>query len=136
MNSARDAAAASDAVISPRPWATLRESPPGWLCPIGFKLGVGETFEGPFAEIFDPSEETEKLLVSSASITTRLEQAARMPGSLARLTICFPAVGTFIGGACATMSVGESFAATALVHVCMCSLVLKYQVSSYYMFLR
>ena len=34
------------------------------------------------------------------------------------------------------MNVGESFAATALVHVCMCSLVLKYQVSSYYMFLR
>ena len=80
MDSARDAAAASDAVISPRPWATLREPPPGWLCPIGFKLGVGEAFEDPFAEIFDPSEETEKLLVSSASITTRLE-----PGATSRM---------------------------------------------------
>ena len=36
------------------------------------------------------------------------------------------------------INVGESFAATALVHVCVVwsSLVLKYQVSSYYMFLR
>ena len=37
------------------------------------------------------------------------------------------------------MNVGESFAATALVHVAgvvLSSFVLKYQVSSYYMFLR
>ena len=63
MDSARDAAAASDAVILPRLWATLKEPPPGWLCPIKFKLGFGEVFKGPFAKSFEPSDETEKLLV-------------------------------------------------------------------------
>ena len=70
MDSARDAAAASDAVISPGLWATctLKEPPPGWLCPIGFKPGVGEAFEGPFAESFGPSDETEKLLVQASQL--------------------------------------------------------------------
>ena len=91
MDSARDAAAASDAVILPRPWATLRESPPGWLYPSGFKLGVGKAFEGPFAEIFDPSNETEKLLVQVSQLDwSQVRQAARMPRCLARSTICFP----------------------------------------------
>ena len=58
MDSAKDAAAASDAVISPNLWATLREPQPGWLCPIQLKLGVGEAFEGPFAESFEPFDET------------------------------------------------------------------------------
>ena len=125
MDSARYAAAASDAVILPRPWATLRESPPGWLYPSGFKLGVGKAFECPFAEIFDPSNETEKLLVQASQLDwSQLRQAARMPRSLARSTICFPAVGAFIAGTCATGyytgNIGGSFAATALVHVCMC----------------
>ena len=63
--------AASDAVILPTPWTTLRESPPGWLYASGFKLGVGEAFEFPFAEIFDPFNET-----TSTSVATRLESAA------------------------------------------------------------
>ena len=167
----------------------------GWLCPIGFKLGVGEAFEGPFAESFKPSDETEKLLVQASQLDWRqVQQAAMMPQSLARSTICFPAVGAFTGETCATgyytgniggsfaatalvhvcmcgatshadairsrarsmicfpavrafiggactppMNVGESFTATALVYVCMCGLVIfgsRYQVSSYYMFLR
>ena len=58
MDSTRDAAAASDTVISPSLWATLREPPPVWLCLIQFKLGVAEAFEGPFAESFEPSNET------------------------------------------------------------------------------
>ncbi len=62
MDSARDAAAASGAVISPSLLAILTEPPPGWLCPIQFKLGVGEEFEGLFAENFENSEETEGLL--------------------------------------------------------------------------
>ena len=246
MDSARDAAAASDTVILPRLWATLREPPPGWLCPIKFKLGVGKAFEGPFAESFKPSDETEKLLVQASQLLERLEpgatsrtdatvsgtiddllpsswsvhrrslcnrllhrkrwwklcsycfgscmhvwcdkprgchglwhdrrfasqqlehsseepmqqattqetlvealqlllwfmyacvvrQAAWMPRSLARSTICFPAVGAFIRGAYATGyytgNVGGSFAATALVHVCMCGLVIfGSQVSSF-----
>ena len=78
MDSARDAAAASDAVISPSLWATLREPPSGWLCPIQFKLGVGEAFEGPFAESFEPSDETEELLVQALQLleggsTTRVD---------------------------------------------------------------
>ena len=68
MDSARDTAAASDAVILPRLWATLRVPPPGWLCPIGFKLGVGKAFECPFAENFEPSDETEKLLVQASQL--------------------------------------------------------------------
>ena len=95
------------------------------LCPIGFKLGVGEAFEGPFAESFEPSDETEKLLVQASQLDgSQVRQAARMPRSLARSTICFPAVGAFIGGTYATGyytgNIGGSFAATALVHVCMC----------------
>ncbi len=62
MDSARDAAAASGAVISPSLLAMLTEPPPGWLCPIQFKLCVGEEFERPFAENFEHSEETEGLL--------------------------------------------------------------------------
>ena len=163
MYSARDAAAASDAVILSRLWATctLREPPPGWLCPIGFKPGVGEAFEGPFAKSFEPFDETEKLLVQASQLdwsqvrqptqmpqsldsrqfasqqlecsseepvqqaTTQetlveasqlllwfmyacvVQQAAQLPRSLARSTICFPAVRGFIGGACATGSSNE-----------------------------
>ncbi len=70
MDSARDAAAASGAVISPSLLAMLTEPPPGWLCPIQFKLGVGEEFEGPFAENFEHSEETEGLL---SQLLERLE---------------------------------------------------------------
>ncbi len=62
MDSARDAAAASGAVIWPSLLAMLTEPPPGWLCPIQFKLGIGEEFEGPFAENFKHSEETDRLL--------------------------------------------------------------------------
>ena len=103
IDSARDAAAASDAVISPRVWATLREPPPGWPCPIGFKLGVGEAFEGRFAESFERSDETEKLLVQASQLDwSQVRQATWMPWSLARLTICFPVVGGFIGETCAT----------------------------------
>ena len=76
MDSARDAAAASDAVISPSLWAMLREPPPGWLCPIEFKLGVGEAFEGPFAESFEPSDETEELLVQASQLLEELEPGA------------------------------------------------------------
>ena len=76
MDSARDAAAASDAVILPRLWATLKEPPPGWLCPIKFKLGFGEVFKGPFAESFEPSDETEKLLVQVSQLLERLEPGA------------------------------------------------------------
>ena len=91
MDSTRDAADASDAVISPRPWPTLRESPPGWLCPIGFKLSIGEAFEGPFAKIFDPSKETEKLLVQVSQLDwSQVRQAAWMPRSLTRSTILLP----------------------------------------------
>ena len=147
MDSARDAAAASDAVISPRPWATwtLREPPPGWLCPIGFKPGVGEAFEGPFVESFEPSDETENLLVQASQLDwSQVRQPAWMPRSLdggqfasqklersseepvqqattqeisveaSQLLLCF--------GSC--------------MHAVWSSLVLKYQVSSYYMFLR
>ena len=172
MDSARDVAAASDAVISPRLWATctLRE-----LCPIGFKPGIGEAFEGPFAESFEPSDKMEKLLVQRRNST-----GATVSG---RSTICFPAVvqsvhrrnlcnrllhrkhwwklRSYYFGSCMhvccnkppryhglwhdrrfasqqlehsseepvqqapPMNVGESFAATALVHVCMCGLVLS-----------
>ena len=85
MDSGRDAAAASDAVISLRLWATctLREPPPGWLCPIGFKPGVSEAFEGPFVESFEPSDETEKLLVQASQLDwSQVRQLARMPRSL------------------------------------------------------
>ena len=82
-------------------------------------------FEGPFAESFEPSNETEKLLVQASQLNgSQVRQAARMPRSLAWSTICFPAVGAFIGGTYATGyctgNIGGSFAATALVHVCMC----------------
>ena len=45
---------------------------------------------------------------------SQVRQAAWMPRSLARSTICFPAVGAFIGGTCATGyytgNIGGSFA--------------------------
>ena len=85
LDSTREAAAASEAVISPRLWATctLREPPPGWLCPIGFKPGVGKAFEGPFAESFEPSDETEELLVQASQLDwSQVQQPARMPRSL------------------------------------------------------
>ncbi len=62
MDSARDAGAASGAVISPSLLAMLTEPPPGWLCPIQFKLGIGKELEGPFDENFEHSKETEGLL--------------------------------------------------------------------------
>ena len=85
MDSARDTAAASDAVISPRLCAmcTLREPPPGWLCLIRFKPGVGEALKGPFAESFEPSDETEKLLVQASKLDwSQVGQPAWMPRSL------------------------------------------------------
>ena len=85
IDSTRDAAAVSNAVISPRLWAmcTLGEPPLGWLCPIGFKPGVGEAFEGPFAESFEPSDETEKLLVQVSQLDwSQVRQLTRMPRSL------------------------------------------------------
>ena len=67
MDSAREAAAVSDAVISPSLWATLKEPLPGWLClGIQFELGVGEAFKGPFVENFKPSDEMEQLLVQAS----------------------------------------------------------------------
>ena len=69
--------------------------------------------------------ETDKLLVQALQLDwSQVRQAARMLRSLARSTVCFPAVGAFIGGTCATGyytgNIGGSFTATALVHVCMC----------------
>ena len=62
--------------FSPRLWATctLREPPPGWLCPIGFKPGVGD------AESFEPSDETKKLLVQASQLDwSQVRQLAPMP---------------------------------------------------------
>ena len=73
----------------------------------------------------NPSRRAENdAIVIEAEPRSQVRQAAQMLRSLARSTICFPAVGAFIGGACATGyytgNIGGSFTATALVHVCMC----------------
>ena len=158
MDSARDAAAASDAVISPRLWATLREPLPGWpgfarsgsnlalakrsrvLLPRASNLptkrrnywckrrnSTGARCDKPhgchglwhgrrFAsqQLERSSEEptqqatTQETLVEASQLLLRFMyacvvlQAAQMPLSLARSTVCFPAVRAFIGGACAT----------------------------------
>ena len=121
MDSTRDAAAASDAVISPRPWAILREPPPGWLFPIGFKLGIGKAFEDPFVEIFDPSEETEKLLVQASQLDwSQVQQAARMPWLWHGRRFFASQQLKRSSEEPVQQAIGGSFAATALVHVCMC----------------
>ena len=43
------------------------------LCPIQFELGVGEAFEGPFVENFEPSDEMEQLLVQASQLLEGLE---------------------------------------------------------------
>ena len=44
---------------------------------------VGEVFKGPFAESFEPSNETEKLLVQASRLDwSQVQQPARMPRSL------------------------------------------------------
>ena len=54
----------------------MKEPPPGWLCPFQFKLGVGEAFEGPFAESFEPSDKAEELLVQVLQLLEGLEPGA------------------------------------------------------------
>lgn len=63
MDSAREAAAATNAVISPNLWAMLIAwPPPGWLFPPQFKLGIGEDTEGPFVpEKFETTKEMEEV---------------------------------------------------------------------------
>ena len=47
----RQAELAASGVISHSLLASLRDPFPGWLCPPQFKLGIGDDWEGPFAEI-------------------------------------------------------------------------------------
>ena len=194
MDSTRNTAAASDAVTN---FAKAlaghvegRVALPDWV-----QTWCWRSVRGSFCRELQTFRRNEKLLVQASQLDWRqVQQAAMMPQSLARSTICFPAVGAFTGETCATgyytgniggsfaatdlvhacmcgatshadairslarsmicfpavrafiggactppMNVGESFAATAFVHVCMCGLVIfgsRYQVSSYYMFLR
>ena len=51
MESSREAEHAYSEVISPSLLASLRELVPSWLCPLEFKLRIGDDWEGPFAGI-------------------------------------------------------------------------------------
>jgi len=72
----------------------------GPRCPIQFELGVGEAFEGPFAESFEPSDETEELLVQASQLLEGLEASATrsanaaVSGTIDDLLLGFPAVGS------------------------------------------
>ena len=72
----------------------------GPRCPIQFELGVGEAFEGPFAESFEPSDETEELLVQASQLLKGLEARATssadaaVSGTIDDLLLGFPAVGS------------------------------------------
>ena len=59
-----------------------------WLCPIQFKLGIGEAFEGPFAESFETSDKTEELLVQALQLLEGLEESATSCADVAVSTIC------------------------------------------------
>ena len=52
------------------------------------KLGVGEAFEGPFAESFETSDETEELLVQALQLLEGLEASATSRVDAAVSTIC------------------------------------------------
>ena len=64
-----DGAAASDAAIFPSLWATLKEPPlEGGLPPDPVQVGIGEAFGDSFAKSFEPSNETEQLLVQVSQL--------------------------------------------------------------------
>ena len=79
MDSARDAAAASDAVISPSLWATLREPSPGWLYPIKLNLALAKCSRVFLPRASKPSDEMEELLVQASQLLEGLEPGCDKP---------------------------------------------------------
>ena len=86
---------ASDAVILPTPCTTLRDITTS-STRAGSNLALAKRSSALLPRF---SILPTKLLVLDWS---QLRQAARIPPSLARSTICFPAFGAFIGETCAT----------------------------------
>ena len=63
MESSRQAELVALGVISPSLLASLQDSFPSWLCPLQFKLGIGDNWEGPYARIsFETTTEQDNFI--------------------------------------------------------------------------